>query len=114
LTGFAAGCCANATGAAASAAKLRRVNFINVYIICTARNRVAHALLRAASALMPTPAPSQTRRREESRHGTQECFPARRPGNDGDEYKGLVLYIRGCVRHNFACNKLAGRGRRLA
>jgi len=31
---------------------------------------VAHALLRAASTLLPTPVPSQTRCREESRHGT--------------------------------------------
>ena len=34
---------------------------------------VAHALLRAASTLLSTPFPAQTRCREESRHGTHEC-----------------------------------------
>ena len=34
---------------------------------------VAHALLRAASALLPTPGRAQTRCRDESRHGTHEC-----------------------------------------
>ena len=35
---------------------------------------MAHALLRAASALVPTPGPLRVNKcREESRHGTQEC-----------------------------------------
>jgi hypothetical protein len=36
---------------------------------------VAHALVRAASALMQTSVPSQTRCREESRHGTLKRAP---------------------------------------
>src|SRR6266540_899308 len=35
----------------------------------------------------------------ESRRGTQKCFSAPQRGNNGNECKGLILYIRGCVRH---------------
>src|SRR5258707_50088 len=63
--------------------------------------------MRAASRLVSTlgfELESHTnKRRDEFLSGTHECFPARRPGKDRNENKGLacggILDCRGCARH---------------